>query len=160
MNEKGLYPLPLPIKVFIISYLVLISAGLLLAFWVVLESPVLKGETIESQYPPEALQDLKAAEFYENLKKAHVHHLGHVFMVFSIAGIYAFTREKSNIKIQIIVWTVITTLIHTLAFLIYSRILLIVFGSIYAGLMVYMMIIILIDLYKPIRELIPTSSGA
>jgi hypothetical protein len=158
MNEKGLYPLPLPIKVFIISYLVLISAGLLLAFWVVLESPVLKGVTIDSQYPPEALQDLKTAQFYENLKKAHVHHLGHIFMVFSIAGIYVFTRVKSNIKIQITVWTVIATLIHTLAFLIYSRILLIVFGSIYAGLMVYMMIIILIDLYKPIRELIPTSS--
>jgi hypothetical protein len=158
MNEKGLYPLPLPIKVFIISYLVLISAGLLLAFWVVLESPVLKGVTIDSQYPPEALQDLKTAQFYENLKKAHVHHLGHIFMVFSIAGIYVFTRVKSNIKIQITVWTVIATLMHTLAFLIYSRILLIVFGSIYAGLMVYMMIIILIDLYKPIRELIPTSS--
>jgi hypothetical protein len=158
MNEKGLYPLPLPIKVFIISYLVLISAGLLLAFWVVLESPVLKGVTIDSQYPPEALQDLKTAQFYENLKKAHVHHLGHIFMVFSIAGIYVFTRVKSNIKIQITVWTVIATLMHTLAFLIYSRILLIVFGSIYAGLMVYMMIIILIDLYKPIRELIPASS--
>ena len=152
MNEKGLYPLPLPIKVFILSYLVLISAGLLLALWVVLESPVMKGEKIEDQYPPDALQDFKSAQFYENLKKAHVHHLGHVFMVFSIAGIYTFTREKSNIKIQITVWTVIATLIHTLAFLLYSRILLIVFGSIYAGLMAYMMIIILIDCYKPIRE--------
>jgi len=152
MNENGLYLLPLPIKVFIISYLVLIVAGLLLAFWLVLESPVFKGEKIEDQYSSEALQELKAARFYDNLMKAHIHHLGHIFMVFSITGIYVFTRAKSSIKIQIIVWTAITTLVNTLAFLIYSRILLIVFGSIYAGLMVYMMIIILIDCYKPVRE--------
>jgi hypothetical protein len=158
MNEKGLYPLPLTIKVFIVCYLVLIAAGLLLALWVVLESPVLKGVKIEEQYPPEALQDIKTAQFYDNLKKAHVHHLGHTFMVFSIAGIYAFTREKKNIKIQVTVWTVIATLVHTLAFLIYSRILLIVFGSLYAGLLAYMMIIILIDCYKPIRESTALSS--
>lgn len=157
MGEKGLYSLAMPVKVFIISYLILIGAGLLISFWVVLESPVLKGENIDDQYPPEALEEMKAARFYENLKKAHVHHLGHIFMVFSIMGIYAFTRDKSNIKIQIIVWTTIMTLMHTLAFLLYSRILLVFIGSAYAILMAYMMIIILIDCLRPIREL-PDSS--
>ena len=157
MGEKGLYSLAMPVKAFIISYLILIGAGLLISLWVVLESPVLKGESIDDQYPPEALEEMKAARFYENLKKAHVHHLGHIFMVFSIMGIYAFTRDKSNIRIQVIVWTTIITLINTLAFLLYSRILLIVFGSAYAILMAHMMIIIFIDCLKPIREL-PDSS--
>jgi hypothetical protein len=160
MGEKGLYPLSLPIKVFITSYLVLIGAGLLLSFWIVIESPIMKGTNIEEkgtnieeQYPPDALQEMKAAQFYDNLRKAHIHHMGHIFMVFSVVGIYAFTREKSKIKIQIIIWATIVTLTHTLAFLIYSKILLIVFGSAYAALMIYMMIIILIDCFKPFREL-------
>lgn len=148
MFEKGLYPLPLPIKVFIISYLVLVGAGLLVAFWVVLESPIIKGESINDQYSQEELQVMKSALFYENLKKAHVHHLGHIFMVFSITGLYAFTREKNNIKIQVIVWTTIITLIHTLAFLLYSKILLIVFGSAYAVIIAYMMLKIFIDCLK------------
>jgi predicted membrane protein len=152
MNISSLYNLPSVVKIFITSYIVLMGAGLLLALWVVIESPVLKSEQIEEQYPPEALADLKAATFYENLKKAHVHHLGHIFMVFSLAGLYTFTREKNNIKIQVIVWTTITTLIHTLAFLIYSKVLLIVFGSIYGAIMGYMMIIILIDCFKPIKS--------
>jgi hypothetical protein len=152
MWEKGLYPLSLPIKVFIISYLILIGAGLLIALWVVLESPIIKGESINEQYSPEALQEMKSAMFYENLKKAHVHHLGHIFMVFSLVGIYAFTREKNNIKIQVIVWMTIITLIHTLAFLIYSKILLIVFGSAYAILMAYIMIIIFIDCIKQPKD--------
>ncbi|MGB9596437.1 MAG: hypothetical protein ACPL7B_09175, partial [Candidatus Poribacteria bacterium] len=146
-----LYELPLSAKIFIISYIVLISAGLLISLWVVVESPVLKGTKVEDQYTPEALADMKSAMFYENLKKAHVHHLGHIFMVFSIMGIYAFTRTKDNVKIQAIIWMTIATLIHTLAFLIYSRILLVVFGSIYGVIMVYMMIVILIDCFKPIK---------
>jgi len=149
MNANNLYDLPYAVKIFIVSYIVLISAGLLLSLWVVIESPVLRGTKVEEQYAPEALADMKSAMFYENLKKAHVHHLGHIFMVFSIAGIYAFTRTKDNIKIQAIVWLAIATLIHTLAFLIYSRVLLVVFGSIYGVLMVYMMIVILIDCFKP-----------
>jgi predicted membrane protein len=153
MNISSLYNLPLVVKIFITSYIVLTGAGLLLALWVVVESPVLKSEKTEELYPPEALADLKAASFYQNLKLAHVHHLGHVFMVFSLAGIYTFTREKNNIKIQVIVWTTIATLIHTLAFLIYSKILLIVFGSIYGALLGYMMIIILIDCFKPIKSM-------
>jgi len=149
MNANNLYDLPYAVKIFIVSYIVLISAGLLLSLWVVIESPVLRGTKVEEQYAPEALADMKSAMFYENLKKAHVHHLGHIFMVFSIAGIYAFTRTKDNIKIQAIVWLAIATLIHTLAFLIYSRVLLVVFGSIYGVLMVYMMVVILIDCFKP-----------
>jgi len=151
MNISSLYNMPSVVKIFITSYIVLIGAGLLLTLWVVIESPVLKGEKIDEQYPPEALADLKAASFYQNLKLAHVHHLGHIFMVFSIAGLYTFTREKNNIKIQVIVWTTIATLIHTLAFLIYSKILIIVFGSIYGALLGYMMIIILIDCFKPVK---------
>jgi hypothetical protein len=73
-------------------------------------------------------------------------------MVFSVAGIYAFTRVKDSLKIQIIVWTTIVTLVHTLAFLIYSRTLLVVFGSVYAILLTYMMVIIIIDCYIPVRE--------
>jgi len=149
MNANNLYDLPYAVKIFIVSYIVLISAGLLLSLWVVIESPVLRGTKVEEQYAPEALADMKSAMFYENLKKAHVHHLGHIFMVFSIAGIYAFTRTKDNIKIQAIVWLAIATLIHTLAFLIYSRVLLVVFGSIYGVLMGYMMVVILIDCFKP-----------
>ena len=152
MNISSLYNLPSAVKIFIVSYLVLISAGLLLAFWVVIESPVLKSAKIDEQYPPEALAEMKAATFYQNLKLAHVHHLGHIFIVFSLAGLYTFTREKNNIKIQVIVWTTIATLIHTLAFLIYSKILLIVFGSIYGALLGYMMIIILIDCFKPLKS--------
>lgn len=150
--ENGLYNLPSPIKIFIATYMILIAAGLLIALWVVLESPVIKGQKLEEQYPPEALAEMKAAEFYQNLKLAHTHHLGHVFMVFSVAGIYVFTRIKNNTKIQVIVWTTIATLIHTLAFLIYSRVLLIVFGSIYGVLLAYMVIIIVIDCYKPIKK--------
>jgi hypothetical protein len=152
MNISSLYNLPSVVKIFITSYIVLVGAGLLLALWVVVESPVLKGEKMEEQYPPEALADLKAASFYQNLKLAHVHHLGHIFVVFSLAGIYTFTREKNNIKIQVIVWTTIATLIHTLAFLIYSKILLIVFGSIFGALMCYMMIMILVDCFKPFKS--------
>ncbi len=150
--ENGLYHLPSPVKIFIVTYMVLIAVGLLIALWVVLESPVMKGQKLEEQYPPEALAEMKAAEFYQNLKLAHTHHLGHIFMVFSVAGIYAFTRVKNNTKIQAIVWTTIATLIHTLAFLIYSRVLLIVFGSIYGILLAYMVIIIVIDCYKPIKK--------
>ena len=146
MGEKGLYSLAMPAKVFIISYLVLMGAGLLISLWVVFESPVLKGESIDDQYPSEALQEMKAARFYENLKKAHVHHMGHIFMVFSVMGMYAFTRDKSNIRIQVIVWTTIITLINTLAFLLYSRILLIVFGSAYAILIAYMMILRILEI--------------
>lgn len=153
MDISSLYNMPSVVKIFIASYIVLIGAGLLLTLWVVVESPVLKGEKLEEQYPPEALAELKAASLYQNLKLAHVHHLGHIFMVFSIAGIYTFTREKNNIKIQVIVWTTIATLIHTLAFLIYSKILLIVFGSIYGVLLGYMMIIILIDCFKPFKSI-------
>jgi len=153
MIENGLYSLPLAIKVFIISYIVLIGVGLLVALWVVLESPVMRGDNQDEQYPPEAIEEFKTARLYENLKKAHVHHLGHIFMVFSIAGIYAFTREKNNIKIQMIVWTTIVTIIHTLAFLIYSRLLLIIFGSAYAGLMAYMMLIIMIDCFRAGKSL-------
>jgi len=152
MNNKGLYQLPLPVKVFITSYIVLVAAGLLVALWGVLESPVVKFQKSEEQYASEMMADVKAAQFYQNLKLAHTHHAGHVFMLFGIAGIYTFTREKNNMKIQVIVWTTIATLIHTLAFLIYSNILLIVFGIIYGGLMAYMMIFILIDCYKPIKD--------
>ncbi len=152
MNVNNLYDLPFSVKIFIVSYLVLIGVGLLLSLWVVVESPVLKGTKVEEQYAPEALADIKSAMFYENLKKAHVHHLGHIFMVFSIMGIYAFTRVKDNIKIQVIVWMTIATLVHTLAFLIYSRILLVVFGSVYGVIMVYMMLVILIDCFKPAKS--------
>jgi len=174
MNEKGLYQLPSPIKIFIVSYLVLIAAGLLLSLWIVLKSPMLRGQEFTEpkplseeelqQYPPDqraimkaedakVVEKAKEANFYEfMLKRAHIHHLGHILMVFSVAGIYVFTREKNNLKIQIIVWTTIATLIHTLAFLIYSRVLLSIFGSIYGILMAYMLIVILIDCYKPVRE--------
>jgi predicted membrane protein len=154
--EKGLSQLPSPVKIFVVSYIVLIAAGLLLSLWVVLKSPVLKGKP-EEEYPPEMLQDLRAAQFYANLKLAHTHHLGHVFMVFSIAGIYAFTRVRNNVKIQAIIWTTIATLIHSLGFLIYSRLILIFFGSIYGALLGYMMIVIVIDCYKPFREEIKQS---
>ncbi len=73
-------------------------------------------------------------------------------MVFSVAGIYAFTSGKNNLKIQIIIWTAMVTLINSLAFLIYSRILLIVFGSAYGALMAYMMIVTVIECCKPVRE--------
>ncbi len=150
--ENGLYQLPLPIKIFIITYMVLIGVGLLVALWVVLESPVIKGQKLEEQYPPEALEEMKSAQFYQNLKLAHTHHLGHIFMVFSVAGIYAFTRVKDNTKIQVLVWTTVATLIHTLAFLIYSRVLLVVFGSIYGVMLAYMVIVIVIDCFKPIKK--------
>ena len=100
----------------------------------------------------EAVEAAKSARFYEYLKQAHIHHLGHIFMVFSVAGIYAFTSGKNNVKIQIIIWTAIVTLINTLAFLIYSRVLLISFGGAYAVLMAYMMVVAVIECCKPVRE--------
>jgi predicted membrane protein len=159
-NEKGLSQLPSPVKIFIITYEVLIAAGLLLAFWIVLESPILRGggdaenqiKTLEEAGLADEAKQARAAQLYANLKLAHIHHLGHMFMVFSVAGIYAFTRGKNSIKTQLIIWTTIVTLIHTIAFLISSRILLIVFGSAYVILVAYMLLIILIDCYRPVRQ--------
>ena len=174
MNEKGLSQLPSPIKVFIVSYAVLIAAGLLLSLWIVLKSPMLRApeftepiavtEEELQQYLPELRESMRAeaekqleaakdTNFYEfMLRRAHIHHLGHIFMVFSVAGIYAFVRGKDSTKIQIIVWTTIVTLIHTLAFLIYSRALLVILGSVYGILLTYMLIVIVIDCYRPVRE--------
>ena len=161
VNEKGLSQLPSPVKVFVVSYAVLIAAGLLLSMWIVLKSPMLSGQEFtdstqlseELGMSKEDIEATKAGYFYEfMLKRAHVHHLGHIFMVFSVAGIYAFTRGKNNIKIQIIVWTTIVTLIHTLSFLIYSKLLLIVFGSVYGILLTYMLVVMVIDCYKPVQE--------
>ena len=160
VNEKGLSQLPPPVKIFIVSYAVLIVAGLLLSLWIVLKSPILRGSGSADQIrmleqagvSEEEVEAAKAAQFYSYLKQAHIHHLGHIFMVFSVAGIYAFVRERNSIKIQIIVWTTIATLIHTLAFLIYSRLLLIVFGSVYGILLAYMLVVTVIDCYRPVRE--------
>jgi len=162
-DGKGLSQLPTPVKVFIVSYEVLIAAGLLLSLWIVLKSPMLSGQESKSMVQTledmeksgmsrEELEAAKDANFYERmLKRAHIHHLGHILMVFSVAGIYAFTREKNNVKTSVIIWTTISTLLHTLAFLVYSRALLIIFGSLYGVLMAYMLIVILIDCYKPVR---------
>jgi hypothetical protein len=156
MDERGLSQLPSPVKVFIISYVVLIVVGLLLSLWIVLKSPVVAGRqgyADQIQMPAEAAEAVKAAESAQlYLSLAHVHHLGHIFIVFSVAGIYAFTRDKKNTRTQIIVWTTIATLFHTLAFLIYSRLLLIVCGSVYGILLMYMLVMIVIDCYKPVRE--------
>jgi hypothetical protein len=73
-------------------------------------------------------------------------------MVFGVVGIYAFTRGRNGVKIQVIVWTTVVILIHSLAFLIYSRIFLIMFGTAYGVLMAYMMIVAVVDCYKPVRE--------
>jgi hypothetical protein len=158
--EKGLSQLPSPVKIFIVSYAVLIAVGLLLSLWIVLKSPIWRGSESVDQIQmlekagvsEEELEAAKAGQFYSYLKQAHIHHLGHIFMVFSVAGIYAFVREKNSIKIQIIVWTTIATLIHTLAFLIYSRLLLVVFGSVYGLLLAYMLVVTVIDCYRPVRE--------
>ena len=159
MNEKGLSQLPTPVKIFVVSYMVLIAAGLLLSLWMVTKSPVWQGsgddpikQMEEAGMGKEEIEAARGAQFYSYLKLAHIHHLGHIFMVFSVAGIYAFTSGKSSVKIQVIVWTAIVTLINTLAFLIYSRILLIFFGSAYGALMAYMMVVTVIECCKPIRE--------
>ena len=160
MNEKGLSQLPSPVRIFIVSYAVLIATGLLLSLWIVLKSPVIRGggdatdqvKMLEDAGLKEEAAAAKDAQFYTYLRLAHIHHLGHIFMVFSVVGIYAFTRGKNSTKIQIIVWTTIITLIHALAFLIYSRLLLIVFGSVYGILLAYMLIVAIIDCYRPIRE--------
>ena len=155
MNDKGLSQLPSPAKIFIVSYMVLIAVGMLLALWVVRESSVWRGSggaDPMAGMPKEAIEAAKAAQFYSYLKQAHIHHLGHVFIVFSVAGIYAFTRGRNSLKTQIIIWTAIITLFHTLGFLIYSRLLLIFFGTAYGGILAYMMAVIVIDCYRPIRE--------
>ncbi len=160
MNEKGLSQLPPPAKIFIASYAVLIVVALMLSVWIVLKSSILISgaesvdqiQMLQQAGLREEAKAAKAARFYSYLKLAHVHHLGHIFMVFSVAGIYAFIRGKNSVKTQIIIWTVIVTLVHTLAFLIYSRLLLIVFGSLYGILIVYMLVMIIIDCYRPVRE--------
>ncbi len=160
VNEKGLSQLPSPVKIFVVSYAVLIAAGLLLSFWLVLQSPVIRSgsdavdqiQMLKDAGLKDEAEAAKDAQFYSYLKLAHIHHLGHMLMVFSVAGIYAFTRDKKNIRIQIIVWTTIATLINTLGFLIYSRLILIVFGSAYAILLTYMLVIMVIDCYRPLRE--------
>ena len=155
MNGKGLSQIPSPVKIFIVSYMVLMMAGLLLSLWVVQKSSIWSGGGSVIPMEGRSEEDIafeKSAMFSQNLRKAHVHHLGHLFMMFSVAGIYAFTRGRDDIKTQIIVWTAIVTLIHTLAFLIYSRILLIIFGGVYGALMTYMMIIAVADCYRSVRE--------
>jgi hypothetical protein len=140
-------------------YAVLSAAGLLLSLWVVLKSPIWHGAGAEDQIEmlekaglKEEAEAARDAQFYSYLKLAHTHHLGHVFVVFSIAGIYAFTRGKKSIKIQVIVATTIATLIHTLGFLIYSKSLLVFFGSVYGILLAYMLIVTVIDCYRPLQE--------
>ena len=158
MNGKGLNQLPSPVKVFIISYMVLMAAGLLLSLWIVVKSPVWSGsgaadpikQMEEAGMGKEAIEGAKSARFYSYLKLAHIHHLGHMFIVFSVAGLYAFTSAKDKLKIQIIIWATIVTLVNSLAFLIYSRILLIVFGSAYGALMAYMIIMVVIECLKPV----------
>ena len=159
MNGKGLSQLPSPVKIFVVSYMVLTVAGLLLSLWIVVKSPVWKGsgedpikQMEEIGMEKEAIDAAKSAQFYTYLKLAHIHHLGHIFMVFSVAGIYAFTGGKSGVKIQVIIWTAIATLINTIAFLIYSRILLIAFGSVYGALMAYMLVVTVMECCKPVRE--------
>ena len=160
MNISGLNQLPSPVKIFIVSYMVLIAAGLLISLWVVILSPVWRGsgstddpiKQLEEAGLTEEVEAAKAGQFYSYLKLSHIHHLGHIFMVFSVAGIYVFTSTRNNLKIQIIVWTTIATLLHTLGFLIYSRAILIIFGSGYGALMGYMMIVSVVDCYKPVRD--------
>jgi len=160
VNEKGLSQLPSPVKIFIVSYMVLIATGLLLSLWVVLKSPVWRGgsaaqdqiKMLEEAGLKDEVEAARDAQFYSYLKLSHTHHLGHVFMVFSVAGIYAFTRVRNSTKVQIIVWTTIVTLIHTLAFLMYSRALLIIFGSVYGILLAYMLIVVVVDCYRPVQE--------
>ena len=160
VNEKGLSQLPSPVKVFIVSYIVLMAAGLFLSLWVVVKSPVWQGSGADDPIKQmeamglekEAIEAAKSARSYSYLKLAHIHHLGHIFMVFSVAGIYAFTRVNGSIKTQIIIWTAIVTLIHTIAFVIYSRILLIIFGGVYGVLMTYMMAVAIVDCYRPVQE--------
>lgn len=160
MDERGLSQLPSPVKVLITSYMVLIGAGLLLSLWVVVESPVWRGsgptdpiqQLREAGVPEEDIEAAKTAQFYSYLKQAHIHHLGHVLILFSVSAIYVFTRAKNSLKIQIIIWAAIVTLINTLGFIIYSRLLLIVFGIAYGGLMAYMMVTAVIDCYRPVRE--------
>ena len=159
MNEKGLSQLAPAVKVFIVSYAVLVAAGLLLTLWLVWESPTLRSggqsdkqiKMLEDAGLKDEVVAAKNARFYSYLKLAHVHHLGHVFMVFTISGLYAFTRGKDKVKIQVIIWTAIATLFHTLAFLIYSRLLLVVFGSLFGSLLSYMLVIIVFDCYKPVK---------
>ena len=155
ISEKGLSQLPSSVKIFIASYMVLMMTGLLLSLWVVQRSSIWKGGGGMMPMEGRSEEDIafeKSAMLSQNLRKAHVHHLGHAFMVFSVAGIYAFTRGKNSIKNQVIIWTAIVTLVHTLAFLIYSRILLIIFGSAYGALITYMMIISVMDCYRPVQE--------
>ncbi|MFC1715380.1 hypothetical protein ACFL6S_17055 [Candidatus Poribacteria bacterium] len=157
MNGKGLNQLPSPVKIFVVSYMVLIVAGLLLSLWLSAKSwsglgaedPI---KQMEEAGMTEAVEAARSAQFHEYLKRAHIHHLGHIFMVFSVAGIYAFTSGKNNIKIQVIIWTAIVTLVNTLAFLIYSRVLLIAFGGAYGVLMAYMMVVAVIECCRPVRE--------
>ena len=160
VNKKGLGQLPSPVKVFIVSYMVLMAAGLFLSLWIVVKSPIWKGSGAEDPIKQmeamgmgkEEIQVAKDGQFYLYLKLAHIHHLGHIFMVFSVAGIYAFTRVNGSIKTQIIIWITIVTLVHTLAFLMYSRVLLIIFGSVYGVLMAYMMIVAIMDCYRSVQE--------
>lgn len=158
MNGKGLSQQPSPVKIFIVSYMVLIAVGLLLSLWMAMNSPVLKGvddpvkQMEEAGMGKEDIAIVKAAKFYADLKLAHVHHLGHIFMVFSVAGIYAFTSGKDKLKIQIIVWTAIVTLINTLGLIISSRVILIMFGGAYGALMAYMLVVSIIECCKPVRE--------
>ncbi len=154
---KGLSQLPPPVKVFVVSYMVLIAVGLLLSLGLAKKSwggpgsedPI---KQMEEAGMKEAAEAARGAQFHEYLRQAHIHHLGHIFMVFTVAGIYAFTSGKSNVKIQVIVWTAIVTLINTLAFLIYSRVLLISFGGAYAVLMAYMMVVAVIECCKSVQE--------
>lgn len=158
MNGKGLSQQPSPVKIFIISYMVLIAVGLLLSLWMAMNSSVLKGgddpvkQMEEAGMGKEDIAIVKAAKFYADLKLAHVHHLGHIFMVFSVAGIYAFTSGKDKLKIQIIVWTAIVTLINTLGLIISSRIILIMFGCAYGALMAYMLVVSIVECCKPAGE--------
>ena len=160
MNGKGLNQLPSPVRIFVVSYMVLIAAGLLLSIWMVMQSPVWTAsgaidpikQMEESGMGKDAVDAARSAQFYSYLKLAHIHHLGHIFMVFSVAGIYAFTSGKDKIKTQVIVWTAIVTLINTIAFLVYSRLMLIMFGGAYGVLMAYMLIVTSIECCKPARE--------
>lgn len=158
MNGKGLSQQPSPVKIFIISYMVLIAVGLLLSLWMASKSSVWKGaddpvkQMEAAGMGKEDIAAVKAGKFYADLKLAHIHHLGHIFMVFSVAGIYAFTSGADKFKIQIIVWTAIVTLINTLGLIISSRVILIMFGGAYSLLITYMLVVSIVECCKPVRE--------
>jgi hypothetical protein len=100
MLNRGLNQFPLAVKEFIVIYAVLILIALLLSLWIAWQAH--KGVQLqedEELYPNDVKDIVKRAQGFDRAVQAHTHFIGHVLMLFTVAGLYSLTRMSEKIKL-------------------------------------------------------------